>query len=151
MPTVEEEEEEEIVWPYERTGNDRGCPSSPVAVENREPNDAVSDLRSEKYRGGSVAAGGRRAALSIDRFRRGCVVLGARAARVGGGAMSAAAAVASEAAKEAVHSATEAVHSAMEAVGRGGGREVAGDRCSQGERDGSIIEEYWGSDYCTSV
>lgn len=135
------EEGEEAVWGHERIRNDRGCP--PLTVENHEPSDdAVPCARSEKDVAGGLAAGGSRAALG--RFRHGCFVLGAKAARAGGDVMSVAAAVASEAAKEAVQSATAA-------VGGGGGREAAEDRCSQGERDGSIIEEYWGTDYCTSV
>eukprot|EP00903_Cladosiphon_okamuranus_P013906 g12934.t1 len=86
----------------------------------------------------------RLARAALDRFRHGCFMLGAKAARAGGGAMSAAAAVASEATKEAVHSATVT-------VGGGGRRDAAGDQFSQGEVDGGIVEEYWGSDYCTSV
>lgn len=142
LPTVEEEGENAVL-PNESIGNDRGRPSS--IIENHEPNDAASDARSEKDAVGGLAVGSRRAAL--DRFRHGCFALGAKAARAGGGAMSMAAAVASEAAKEAVQSATAA-------VGGSGGHGAAGDRCSHGEIDGStaaIVEEYWGSDYCTSV
>lgn len=139
LPTVAEEGEQSA-WPNERIRNDRGRPS--LIVENHETHDAASDARSEQYAVGDLAAGSRRAAL--DRFRHGCFALGAKAARAGGGAMSVAAAVASEAAKEAVQSATAAVGGS----GRGG---AVGDRCSQGERDGRFVEEYWGSDHCTSV
>lgn len=134
------EEGEELLRPYEHIRNDRGRPSS--TVENHVPNGVVSGARIGKDAVSDLAAGGRKAAL--DRFRHGCFVLGAKAARAGGGAMSVAAAVASGAAKEAIHSATAA-------VGRGGGREAASDRWPEGETDGRIVEEYWGSDYCTSV
>lgn len=116
-------------WPYESIRNDSTCVRS--TAENHEANGV-----------GGLAAGGRRAAL--DRFRHDCCVLGAKAARAGGGAMSVAAAVASDAAKEAVQSAKAAVGGRM-------GRETADDRCSPGERDGSTFDEYWGSDHCTSV
>lgn len=139
LPTVVEEGEEGV-RPYERIRNESGCP--PLAVESREPTDAVSEAPSDKEVVGGLATGGRRAAL--DRFRHGCLVLGAKAARAGGGAISVAAAVASEAAKEAVQTAKAAVRA-------GGEREAADDQRLRGETDERDFEEYWGSDYCTSA
>lgn len=114
LPTVVGEGEEPM-RPYERLRRDRGCP--PLTVESHESNATVISTHSNNRAVGGVAADGRRAAL--DRFRHGCLALGAKAARAGGEAMSVAAAVTSEAAQEAVQSAMAAV---------GGGRGARGGR-----------------------
>lgn len=77
-------------------------------------------------------------------FRRSCVVLGARVARAGEGAVAAV-----EAVTAANRASKEATVLRAAAVERGGG--VQADNDSQAKTDRDVINEYWGSDYCASV
>lgn len=150
LPVVEEPGEGQP-WPREGARRDGGLSPLGRAAENaaaqhKPPGSSMPNALGEGGAGGGVNATGGRAAL--DRFRHSCVVLGARAARAGGGAMSAATAVASEAARDAVQSATAAATAAVRVrtAGAGGKRTAAGEVNCEG-----AVEEYWGSDYCTSV
>lgn len=118
--------------------------TGPAAL--REPAGVMFIARSEETAGDGPAASSSRAAYY--RFRQSCAVLGAKAARAGGEAVAAAAAVASGATKEAIQSTTALVRD--ENVGGIGRHKTANKRRSQDEINEGV-EEYWGSDYCTSV
>lgn len=122
-------------------------PTVPAALRKLAGAVFTATSKEEERDGDGPAAGSGRAAFS--RFRYSCAVLGAKAARAGGDAVAAAAAAASDATKEAVQSATTAVvrDGTVEGFGRRT-RENTGR--SQSEMNGGV-EEYWGSDYCTSV
>lgn len=120
-------------------------PTENTAAPQEPLGSSVPNALGEGGAGGGVNVGGGRAAL--DRFRHGCVVLGVNAARAGGSAMSAATAVASEAAREAVQSATAAAAAVRVGTTGEGGKRTAADEVD----GGGAVEEYWGSDYCTSV
>lgn len=109
---------------------------------------------------GDVGAWGRRLRKFEDKFRQGCVVFGARAARASDGAAAAAAATSKAAvgaAKEAAQLATVAEVGVMGENRKDGADlqlKVAtskdnGGSCRQAKTEGGPIDEYWGSDYCT--
>lgn len=77
-------------------------------------------------------------------FRRNCVVLGARVARAGEGAVAVveAAAAANRAPKETT---------VLRAAAVEGGEQAQADNDNQAKTDRDMINEYWGSDYCVSV
>lgn len=79
--------------------------------------------------------GGSRGAM--HKFSRSCFSLGTRAVRAGG---------------EAISAATAAANEVVEEITRGRENRKAGlEPRSEAQIDGGLTEEYWGSDYCTSV
>lgn len=121
-------------------------PTVPAALRELAGAMFTTESRKEERVSDGPAAGSGRAAFC--RFRHSCAALGAKAARAGGDAVAAAAAAASEATKEAVQSTTTAV--VRDGTAGSVGTRTTENGHSLSEINGGV-EEYWGSDYCTSV
>lgn len=123
------------------TGSD-----SAACVESVLHEPVTSPARAKSTNGASaLRAWGARLRKIEGTFRQSYTVLGARAAQAGEGAAAVAAA--------ARKAAQEAAQSSAVAGGQNkgeGGRWRANTR-SQAKLDGIAFDEYWGSDYCTSV
>ncbi|CAM9116113.1 unnamed protein product, partial [Scytosiphon promiscuus] len=135
-PVAEEGEEGYPLSPLQKKHPSSDGTAQFSTAPRQEPDGVFSQVTREREGSGGVHVdGGGRGAMC--KFSRSCFCLGARAVRAGEEAVSAAAAAASEVAEEITRCRES--------------RKAGHDPPSQAQIDGVLREEYWGSDYCTSV
>ncbi|CAM9097252.1 unnamed protein product [Hapterophycus canaliculatus] len=136
LPPVAEGEEGASPSPFEKKHQSSYNATQFSTSLPEGPDDAVFPAPSERESIGTIFANSR-GRWAIFRSSRGCFNLGTRPVQAGGESMSVAPAAVNEAAEDIA-----------------GGREnrkTGQDPRSQAQINGGLTEEYWGSDYCTSV